>query len=249
MRLLTLSLTLALLSGCTSACSKQDLGPQSDRPLKVIALLGQSNMSGRGALSEKHEGPPNGAHLWNFADGKWIRAEDPLDQDDPGAGVGPGLTLASDLSLALGTDIGIVQCAKGGTSIDQWTQTLFAQCLAQIKAATAKAELVGVFWHQGESDAYSDEAARTWPTKFDALNAQFKVPVVYAQLATISTARQQDVRFAHWDLVKRMQVEAKGILVQTSDLALGPDGLHLSTASAIELGHRMAEAFITKRGE
>lgn len=243
--LIGFALSLTACGVNKSCCSTQSA---SEQGLKIVVLMGQSNMSGRGALTEVPESAyPNRDQVLNFVSGAWIPAQDPLDQDDDEAGVGPGLALASDLAGALQSRIGIVQCAKGGTSLAQWHASLFADCMRTVKQALRSGELLAVFWYQGESDAYSDSVAQAWPTQFGSLNAQFKVPVIYAQLSTLGQSAQSDVRFAHWSTVQQAQRRAQGLMIETSDLEVSSDGIHLTTASAITVGHRMAEAYLGGR--
>jgi Carbohydrate esterase, sialic acid-specific acetylesterase len=90
-RTAALTLILMLLSqGCSA---------QTD--LYLIALMGQSNMEGRGELSELPAGfPANPTRLWNFTNAyKWEPAKEPIDSPEgqvdvvsigKRGGVGPG---------------------------------------------------------------------------------------------------------------------------------------------------------------
>lgn len=153
----------------------------------------------------------------------------------------PGPTIAQDLSAYFGTAIGYIQCAKGSTSIDQWTSSLFQNCLNKVHP---KQTVLAVFWYQGESDAYSYASASNWGVKFSALNSNFTAPVIYAQLASLGPSRWSDPRFSYWATVQASQAALNGLMVYTQDLPLSSDDLHLSTQSAIEVGHRMAQRYI-----
>ena len=67
--------------------------------------------------------------------------------------------------------IGLVACAHGGTSMEQWNpakkgeggNSLYGSMLRQIKLAGGKVK--GVLWYQGESDA-NPEASKKYPQVF-----------------------------------------------------------------------------------
>ena len=116
-------------------------------------------------------------------DGKWRPAEEPLhwlvDSPDPvhsgdpktraersaqthktrTQGAGLGLPFAVAMVEATGVPIGLVACAHGGTSMEQWNpakkdeggNSLYGSMLRQVKLAGGKVK--GVLWYQGESDA------------------------------------------------------------------------------------------------
>merc|ERR1712228_543253 len=67
-----------------------------------------------------------GHQLLSFSNNCWISANDPLHNDKPDkVGVGPGLSFAKCIAslpdiVATNRKIGLIPCAVGGTSIDQW---------------------------------------------------------------------------------------------------------------------------------
>ena len=119
-------------------------------------------------------------------DGKWAQAEEPLhwlvDSPDPvhsgdpktraersarqhknrTKGAGLGLPFAVAHGRATGVPIGLVACAHGGTSMEQWNpakkdeggNSLYGSMLRQVQLAGGKVK--GVLWYQGESDANAD---------------------------------------------------------------------------------------------
>lgn len=84
--------------------------------------MGQSNMSGRGFSGEVSEIRHPG--ILNFREGVWNLAEEPLHLDKPKAGIGLGMSFASELiSSGFEAPIGFLPCAVGGTpprSLDAW---------------------------------------------------------------------------------------------------------------------------------
>ena len=145
--------------------------PASD-PIKVLILLGQSNMVGFGLADEfpAEMAAPSERRLMLTDDG-WV----PL---VPGERNGPEISLAYELSdVWLDETIGIIKVAVGGTGIrafiPDWSEelvdvtgdghkgSLYAEVKARIDQATAisDVEFIGVVWKQGGSDARSEETA------------------------------------------------------------------------------------------
>ncbi|BEQ16688.1 acetylxylan esterase [Desulfoferula mesophila] len=244
----------------------------------VFLLAGQSNMSGHGDLSELPPGfPANAGRIGNFSNADvWTRAVEPL--DDPAGqkdacsldlcpGVGPGLAFAQVLTgLMPQARVGLIPCARGGSTLAHWApgsrpDSLYGSSLRRARLAGAKARLAGVLFYQGESDAYSRQAAETWPSRFAALVAAWRrdlgdprLPVVFCQIGALAPQWRADPAFRYWDLLKKRQAALRLPLVRmvtTDDLALKDDGIHLTTASQMILGRRLAQAMyelLEKRG-
>ena len=164
-RLFLFLLVIASLHAEEVIVAKATLPPRGR--FLIFLLAGQSNMSGRGtAETANHEGD---ARILVFRDGGWQVAADPLHRDKPKVvGVGPGLAFARALRRHLPTDIsiGLVPAAFGGTKLAWWAKdyvgdgqrwpdgsTLYANALAQTRAAMKDGRLAGLLWNQGESDA------------------------------------------------------------------------------------------------
>ena len=162
-----------------SSTVTESVGPVFVGDLWVLA--GQSNMEGVGDLIDVT--PPNTAgHA--AGDGRQVgTAEEPLhwlvDSPDPvhsgdaktraersakqhktrTKGAGLGLPFAVALVEQTRVPVGLVACAHGGTSMEQWNpakkdeggNSLYGSMLRQVKLAGGKVK--GVLWYQGESDA------------------------------------------------------------------------------------------------
>ena len=156
-------------------------------------LAGQSNMEGVGDLVDVT--PPHPQVMMLGMDGRWKQAEEPLhwliDSPDPvhsgdpknreqrsaqahktrRKGAGLGLPFAEALVQETGVPIGLVICAHGGTSMEQWNpakkdeggKSLYGSMMRQFQLAGGKVK--GVLWYQGESDAGGD-AAKSYPQVF-----------------------------------------------------------------------------------
>ena len=150
-------------------------------------LAGQSNMEGVGDLLDV-EPPSPYVHVFDMAD-RWHVAEEPLHWlvDSPDLchceltgeaqqramaeerrsrtkGAGLGLPFAAAMVQATGVPIGLLACAHGGTSMQQWNPALKAQgggslygsMLGRVQRAGGRVR--GLLWYQGESDANPDDA-------------------------------------------------------------------------------------------
>jgi sialate O-acetylesterase len=87
------------------------------------------------------------------------------------ANMGPGLPFAHELYGLTGVPVGLVSCALGGSSLEQWNparrdeggNSLYGAMMR--RAAAAGAKIRGLLWYQGESDSLSD-AASTYQRRF-----------------------------------------------------------------------------------
>ena len=144
----------------------------SSETIKVLILLGQSNMVGFAHADEfpAEMAAPSENRLLLTDDG-WVPLE-------PGARNGPEISLAYELSDVWPDEtIGIIKVAVGGTGIrafiPDWSEdladltgdghkgSLYAQAKARIDQAMAisDVEFIGVVWKQGGSDSWSAETA------------------------------------------------------------------------------------------
>jgi hypothetical protein len=166
-------ITLVCFSTLTAGCSIPNSNTiQAGTPIKVLILLGQSNMVGCARADEFPPGmaAPSDRRLI-LTDNGWI----PL---MPGAQNGPEISLAYELAQAWPEEtIGIIKVAVGGTGIrafiPDWSQdladitgdghkgSLYAQIKARIDQASSisEVEFVGVVWKQGGKDSWSLETA------------------------------------------------------------------------------------------
>jgi len=244
-------------------------------------LAGQSNMEGFGFLIDVQQPSPL-VHTFDMAD-RWGIAEEPLHtlvnsvdpvhwplnaQNEPERlsgerletyvlnrkrGAGLGLTFAVEMLQRTGTPIGLIPCAHGGTSMEQWSpslkdregESLYGSMLRRVKAAGGHVK--GVLWSQGESDANA-KAAPVFEQKFtefvESIRADFNqpdLPFYYVQ-----TARHIDRNnVAEWNTIQLAQLHAESTIphsgmVASIDLELD-DGIHLATQDLKRLGRRLAD--------
>src|SRR5215204_6168067 len=143
-----------------SVSQKKELVPPKEN-FYIFLMAGQSNMAGRGivAPSDTVSSP---LILALDKNNEWVYAKEPLHYYEPGrTGLDCGLSFAKELSKKYGKEItiGLVPCAIGGSSIEQWLGnstyrgvTLYSNFLEKAKAAAQYGTIKGLLWHQGESN-------------------------------------------------------------------------------------------------
>lgn len=238
-------------------------------------LAGQSNMEGVGNLVDVT--PPSPAVMMLGMDGKWRQAEEPLhwliDSPDPvhsgdpktraersavahktrTKGAGLGLPFAEALSASTGVPIGLVICAHGGTSMEQWNpakkgeggNSLYGSMMRQFHLAGGKVK--GVLWYQGESDAMGGDAWKSYPQVFahfiEAVRSDFgqpELPFYFVQIGRFVVAANPPgwnaVQEAQRVLPDRVPYTA---VISVIDLELD-DLIHVGTQGLKRAGKRLA---------
>ncbi|EFJ11760.1 hypothetical protein SELMODRAFT_122285 [Selaginella moellendorffii] len=242
-----------------------DLQPGSDgegESLDVVILSGQSNMAGRGgvhAVGQRREWDgfvpqeswaPNGTIKRLNVDLEWEDAAEPLHRDiDTGkvCGIGPGLTFGAALiNQQRSRFLGLVPCAKGATSITEWTKGsfLYERMIKRAKEAIRKGGVLrALLWYQGETDTLSEHLARNYKRALEAFIGNVRSDLGWDQLPFIQVSGSLD-----FVLVRQAQQQihiANVFYVDAHGLALQEDGVHLTTASQVELGKKLAQSFIS----
>ena len=64
---------------------------QPDHNFELYILAGQSNMAGRGTITDEYKNAGSEKVLMLTKDGQWVQAKHPIHFDKPSAGVGPGM--------------------------------------------------------------------------------------------------------------------------------------------------------------
>jgi hypothetical protein len=219
----------------------------SPRPAQVFVLAGQSNMVGQGQPLSL--AAPTDPRLLLWRDGKWQVATDPLGSPDlRRRGVGPGMIFGLQvLKRQPGETIGLIMCAKNGSSISEWQpgEDLYQRCIQAARAAATP--VAGILFLQGEDEAHKDAAtAAGWSDRFLRVLAGFRadlgerVPFLLGQIGRLPPewAEQQVVR----DEQARIAATTPGVrLVRTFDLPVFD--AHFTVAGYRILGARFATAW------
>ncbi len=216
--------------------------------LQLFLLIGQSNMAGRGAVEAQDQVPHPRVFMMNkkYA---WVPAVDPVHYDKPTL---IGVGLASTFARVIAGErpdaaVGLIPAAFGGTSLDEWKPggPSYNNALDRAKEAMAHGRLVGILWHQGESDA-APELAATYPARFAAMIAQLRkdlgaedVPVVVGEIGRFVVGGEA----INTALAMVPAGVARCAFVSAEGLTDKGDQLHFDTPSFRELGRRYAEAW------
>lgn len=234
--------------------------------LKLYVLVGQSNMVGSADIPDD---VPHSANVYTFGnDYRWVAAKEPIDSpqnqvdrvsEDARAGFGPALTFAQTLVVQNSNQlIGLIPCAKAGSSITDWQQslsddTLYGSCLKRVRAATTMGTVSGILFFQGEADTIDPQQfpglrpeADTWAEKFALFAYNFRqdigspgLPLVYAQLG--QPTDQEGL--PNWSLVQQQQANIQipnAVMIETNDLPM--EGIHYTADSYKVIGQRFADA-------
>jgi sialate O-acetylesterase len=177
----------------------------------------------------------------------------------PIGGVGPGIYFARHIFEETGKPIGLIPCALGGTTMEQWSpdkkpggdSTLYGAMSNRIKAVGR--HLKGFIWFQGESEAmagntqnYKKDLLRLIDTvRKDADNTN--LPVIIVQIGcfnnhnAIMDKGYEEIREIQRTIIK----ERKNLYVVAGiDLPLD-DWAHISTEGQQRLGKRIAEIVLS----
>ncbi|XP_061368878.1 probable carbohydrate esterase At4g34215 [Gastrolobium bilobum] len=233
---------------------------------QIFILSGQSNMAGRGGVIKNHhrhqhwdgvvppECCPNPSILRLSASLQWEPAHEPLHADidtKKVCGVGPGMSFANAVRQRVVGELGLVPCAVGGTAIKEWArgEELYENMVKRAKDSVKgdnNSEIKALLWYQGESDTSSEHDAEVYRVNMENLIHNVRQDLNLPSLPIIQVAITsgseyiEKVREAQKgiDLAKVICVDAKG-------LQLKEDNLHLTTEAQVQLGHMLAEAYLT----
>lgn len=183
MRRLHAILMMALAAGILwSAVPVDGAARSGQKKYDVFLCLGQSNMAGRGAMTEDDRKILEGVFLMK-GDGTIVPAKAPMNiystirKGVKMQGMNPAWEFAREMYKATGRPILIVCNARGGTSMGQWAKgsrkcgsfsekdgddeylwgsscpVFYDEAVRLARLARRKGELKAVLWHQGEANS------------------------------------------------------------------------------------------------
>jgi sialate O-acetylesterase len=180
--------------------------------------------------------------------------------EKPEGGSGPGLFFARHILEVTHRPIGLIPCALGGTSMDQWSpalkdqgdRSLYGSMLRRIRLAGG--ELKGILWYQGESD--TDGAENAYHDKLlnfiDSVRRDMgrpDLPFIFVQLGRYTETGQTPVKSLALEKVREVQrrvTRERGQVWMVSGIDLPLDDvIHISQQGNKRLGRRMAEVALT----
>lgn len=222
---------------------------------KLVLLIGQSNMAGRGFV-EKTDKVPHPRVVMLDKNGKWVPAVDPVHFDKRSAGVGLGRTFANMLADDnKDCVVGLIPAACGGSSLIHWKPGVYFKqtkshpyddAVNRAKKAMQQGTLTAILFHQGEADGKrAKEYHRYLSQLIDSLRSELgarNVPFIIGQLSTVkpmSKARRM-IDAAHRTCALECQPAG---FVPSNGLTLNPDNVHFDRKSLIEFGKRYYQAY------
>lgn len=221
--------------------------------MHAFLLIGQSNMAGRGYLQEAAQ--IDTSRIYTLRNGRWQKLFRPIHPDRKFSGVCLGESFAEAYANRHDVDVGLICCADGGTSLDQWQPggVLFDNAVFQAKLAMRSATLAGILWHQGEADCeeplYHTYAARLTQV-LQALRKELgqDIPFLVGGLGDFLKDCALDVSLKNYPLINTalQQVVNEQPLtgfVSADGLTANPDQLHFCADSLYEFGLRYFDAF------
>lgn len=226
--------------------------------IKSFLMLGQSNMAGRGFLHEVD--PIYNEKIKMLRNGQWQMMTEPINYDRPVAGVSLAASFADAWSRANpDEEIGLIPCAEGGSSLNDWHPegVLFQHALSEARFALRSSQISGILWHQGESDSYRSLHETYYgkltfiiETLRNELNLD-EVPLIIGGLGdflgkTGFGQHATESRQVNEQLQLFANEQPNCYFVTVAELTANPDGIHLDAVSQRKFGYRYFEAFSKK---
>jgi len=220
-------------------------------------LIGQSNMAGRGFLEEAH--PIDTTSIKVLRNGRWQPMYRPVNPDRSFSGVNLAERFAELYAKKYQVEVGLIPCADGGTTLEQWAPggLLFDHAVYQSRLAERTSTIAGVLWHQGEADCET----HLYPTYRErleqlltAFRRELKLEDVPFLLGGLGDFLKDNAAMSFWNYphinTALQEVAAAGErigFVTAEGLPANSDNLHFSASALYEFGERYFEVFETLR--
>jgi hypothetical protein len=238
-----------------------------DGNLYLIALAGQSNMTGAGDVKLLPVGfPVNGPRIWNFTNADiWEPAREPIDSNydqvdavsrDKHPGVGPALAMGDAFTAKYPkVEVGLIPCGKSGSSIEKWQpdksrDSLYGSCLYRQKQAAQQGRLRALVFWQGGQDGKDKKTAKHWGENFKTMVKAWRADVGDAKLPVILLVLKPGTaqtlkKYPYRDVIRQQQLSVKLpylTRIETIGYDYKSDDIHLTTAGQLALGPVIAAA-------
>lgn len=218
-----------------------------------ILIIGQSNMAGRGYASDVE--PIQNKNILVARNGRWRTMYVPVNPDRNTSGINLVESFADLYAKEKGVEVGIIPCADGGTSLDQWAvgSLLFDHACYMAKLAERTSTIAAVLWHQGESDCAADRYPFYEEKLLKIIDGFRKrlglsdVPFLLGGLGDF--LKYYDDTCANYvhvnEALKRVAEKRERVgFVSAEGLMSNPDNLHFSAKALREFGVRYYEEFL-----
>lgn len=223
--------------------------------VQSFLMLGQSNMAGRGFIHEVS--PIYNERIQMLRNGRWQMMTEPINYDRPVSGISLAASFADAWCQINEKDtIGLIPCAEGGSTLDEWAidGVLFKHAVNEAKFAVQNSELTGILWHQGESDSsngnykvYYKKLHLIIETLRKELNSH-NIPLIIGGLGDFLGKEGfgkscTEYNFINQELLKFALEQDNCYFVTAAGLTSNPDGIHIDAVSQRKFGLRYFEAF------
>ncbi|HQL95335.1 MAG TPA: sialate O-acetylesterase [Candidatus Hydrogenedentes bacterium] len=234
-------------------------GPQTPHPL--VAMLGMDN-AWRPAAAPTHRIVESDAPVMKAlllgrggykSEGDILAARKASREGTPWGGAGCDVFFAEFLANETKVPVGLIPCAFGGTSLDEWSPalldkgeaSLYGNMAAQVKRAGGKVR--GMLWYQGESDS-APGACDTYFDRFKTFVESVRrdtgnpdLPVFTVQIGRVVVLAPETA--LGWNKVREQQRRAArefpGVHVTAANDLQMSDGIHIGWDGHRVLGERL----------
>ena len=227
--------------------------------INSFLMAGQSNMAGRGYLKDVKQIYDEKIKM--LVNGRWQTMTEPINFDRPTSGIGLAASFAGAWRLENDQEeIGLIPCADGGTTLDDWTvgSVLFENAVFQAKLAKRISKLSGILWHQGESDSFGGLSAHYYDKLsiiVDAFRSELDapdIPFIMGGLGDFLSSGRYGKYFTEYNQVnyalqKFAETKPNCYFVTANGLTANEDGLHFDAVSQRRFGIRYFESLLGKK--
>lgn len=227
--------------------------------IKSFLMVGQSNMAGRGFI---HEVPQiYNERIQMLRNGRWQMMTEPINYDRHVSGISLAGSFADAWSRQNQEDtIGLIPCAEGGSTLDEWAVdgVLFRHAVTEAKFAMESSELTGILWHQGESDSVNGNY-KVYYNKLLLIIEAFRkelnapdIPIIIGGLGDFLGKEgfgKSCIEYGiiNQELQKFAFEQDNCYFVIAAGLISNPDGIHIDAISQRKFRLRYFEAFSNKQ--
>ena len=237
--------------------AKDGMNVNKDENIRSFLMIGQSNMAGRGEFRDVE--PIENPDCFMLRMGRWQQMYEPINPDRDifkikyHSGISLAASFADELSKLSGDRIGLIPCADGGTSIDQWMpgEVLFDHAVMMTRLAMRSSTFCGFLWHQGEADSYEGRL-EVYQEKFITMISAMRRELGAEDLPVIIGELSEDIERLEKPNIIKMNENFHAIaevlphcaVVSSKGLLLKPDRLHFNAVSLREFGRRYFDAYL-----
>lgn len=223
--------------------------------MNSFLMIGQSNMAGRGYLNDVAQIYDEQIRM--LVNCRWQTMTEPINFDRPTAGIGLAASFAAAWkSVNQPEQIGLIPCADGGTSLDDWAVSgaLFENAIFHANIAQRTSELKGILWHQGENDSFGGRS-EFYYNKLGAIVEAIReklgapeIPFIAGGIGEFLGSGRYGQYFTEYHqvnqaLLKYAETVPNAFFVTSAGLTSNEDGLHFDAISQRRFGVRYFEAY------